>query len=54
MEKTYKRPDGKEIDLGIYANLSKAGMKELQAMMNATSPRPKRKEVKRKKDHAKT
>lgn len=40
-----KSPSGREMDLGIYANLSSAGLETLQRMMNETSPGKKKKKA---------
>ena len=49
--KKYVSPSGREVDPGIFANLSKEGMAALQEMMNETNPpyKPKKKAVRKEK-----
>ena len=45
-----KTPMGRTVDLGIYSQLSKAGIKELSRMMSETSPGARKKSVRKQKD----
>ena len=44
MGKKIKAPNGKVVDLGIYGDLSKSGLKDLQKMMGEG---PRKKEVRK-------
>ena len=51
MGKKITNPQGKVMDMGIYGDLSTAGLKTLQQMMNITSPgKKKKKEVRKPKE----
>jgi len=49
MGKKIKAPNGREMDMGIYGELSKAGLDALAKMMAETQPRPKKKAVRKEK-----